>query len=136
MNDLRSQLEKKYLDNFDGSCSVSTVAEEVMDLFNADKENYFDVTGFAKDFYLAYSLPPEEKELFYETLVVPDKALDDYEDEVTSRLFSFENHISEIYDSKGKDGIDRNEFENIARSYFRTYSKVLDEEAEKGHQDF
>gem|GEM_PF-3302246 len=251
MDNLRDILEQKYFTNGDEKYSMEQIANDVINLLNTDKSNYFDVTGFAKDFYLSSSLTQGEKKHFYNELkaknffqslntflysddfavcswtiytigkfsnnenagyleaayetsfgltnpilsyrclseldwlssekveqylaslkednsiiskltllyyweiksyssefkdlltdkeliafVVPNQTLVDTEDEICDRLFSFENHIFELYTSNKKSFIDNNEFESVAEAYFKNYSKPVDEQADKDHQDF
>jgi hypothetical protein len=60
----------------------------------------------------------------------------DTEEEICDRLFGFENYISKLYNSRGKNIIDKNEFESIATNYFKTYLRLVDTQADKDHQDF
>ena len=68
MKNLRDSLEKKYLIKTNERHPIEQIASEVLSFFKADKNYYFDVTGFAKDFYLAPFLTQVEKEQFYNEL--------------------------------------------------------------------
>lgn len=251
MDDLRNFLEKKYFVKIDNNCSLEKIAEDVLNLLNADQENYFDVTGFAKDFYLSAFLTNDEKKLFYQQLktkdffkhlntflssnnfsicswaiyiigkfskdenanfletayetnfcftnpilsyrclnelswlnskksekylddleldnskasnlillyywkrsadnskfsellsnkqllnfIAPNQTFLDTEAEICDRLFSFENYITELYNSALRDNIDRHKFVDIAEEYFATYINTIDEATEREHQRF
>ena len=68
MDNLRSFLENKYFNKHEEQYSFEKIASDVLSFLNADLENYFDVTGFAKDFYLAAFLTQEQKKYFYKEL--------------------------------------------------------------------
>jgi len=251
MDNLRDFLEKKYFRKFSDQHPIEQIASDVITFLNTDNKNYFDVTGFAKDFYLASFLTQAEKKYFYKELksrdffkqlntflysdnfsicswtiytigkfsnnenasslekayetnfsltnpilsyrclnelswlnskktdqylldleldnskvsnlillyywetssgnskfkelltdknllnfIAPNQNLVDAEEEIRERLFGFENHISELYNSTEKNIIDTNEFESIAKKYFRKYIKSVDTQADKDHQDF
>ena len=249
MDNLRDFLEQKYFVKLDEKYPMEQIASDVLNFLNADPTNYYDVTGFAKDFYLATFLTQEEKNKFYKELKSGDffqhlntflysdnlsicswtiytigkfsnnenasfletayetnfsltnpilsyrclnelcwlssKKLDQYladlefenskasklvllyywetsndnsklnqllkdkellnfiapnlvdtVEEICDRLFGFENHISELYNSTKKNIIDKTEFESIAKNYFKTYSKFVDLQADEDHQKF
>jgi hypothetical protein len=251
MDNLRDFLEQKYFNRGDEKYPIEQIASDIINLLNADKNNYFDVTGFAKDFYLAVFLTQDEKEYFYEELkarnffqqldtflysdnfsicswtiytigkfsnnenadylekayetnfsltnpmlsyrclnelswlnskkldqyladleldnskisklillyywetssdkakfkelltdeelisfIAPNQTLVDKEEEICDRLFAFENHISELYNTTDRNIIDKNEFENTAKNYFKTYLRLVDTQADRDHQDF
>lgn len=251
MDNLRDFLEQKYLTNGHETASTEQIANEIIKMLHAYKDNYFDITGFAKDYYLSSSLTQDEKTQFYNELktnsffqslntylysedfavccwtvytigkfsnnenssylegvyetsfsltnpilsyrclseldwlsskkieqylrnlradksiisklillyywemrsyttefkdlltdkeliafIAPNQVLIDIEDEISVRLFAFENHISGLYNSTKKSLIDKNEFENIARNYFKTYSKYVSDQADRDHQNF
>ncbi len=251
MDNLRDFLEHKYFDKHDEKYPMEQIASDVLKFLNADKKNYFDVTGFAKDFYLASFLTPDEKRYFYKELksrdffnqlntflysdnfsvcswtiytigkfsnhenanfletayetnfslrnpilsyrclnelswlnskrldqyladleidnsiasrlillyywetssdnsefnglltdkellsfIAPNQNLVDTEEEICDRLSGFENHISELYNSTEKNIIDENEFESVAKTYFKTYLKFVDTQLDNDHQDF
>jgi len=75
-----------------------------------------------------------DKELL--SFIAPSQTLVGTREEISNRLFGFENHISELYNSRGKNIIDKNEFESIATNYFKTYLKLVDIQVDKDHQDF
>lgn len=243
---LRYYLESKYLISAEVEYTAEDVANEVIGLLNAKKENYIEVTGFAKDYYLSSTLTDDQKDSFYGILkaagffeqvntalysdsfsvcswsiyvlgkfsngenavfletayetwflknpilsyrclselewlnsekvggylsalndkgsiisklillfyweirgsnpeyrdlladnelvafIAPGVVLVDM-DEINTRLFQFENHISGIY-AEGLDSIGEDQFENIAKHYFKAYKR--DEDAEKDHEDF
>ena len=251
MGNLRDFLEKKYFVKIDNNYPIEKIAGDVLNLLNADQENYFDVTGFAKDFYLSSSLTKDGKNFFYQQLkskgffkqlntflysdnfsicswtiyiigkfsigenaniletayetnfritnpilsyrclnelswliskkldkyladleldnsktsklislyywetsadnskfnelladkqvlnfIAPNQTLVDTEAKICDRLFAFENHITELYNSTIGNYIDRHKFEKIAEDYFATYIKTIDEEADREHQEF
>jgi hypothetical protein len=72
MDNLRDLLEQKYFSNADGKYPLEQIVDDIINLFHADKDNYFDVTGFAKDFYLASFLTQDEKNHFYNGLKTRD----------------------------------------------------------------
>jgi hypothetical protein len=65
MTNLRESLWYKYSDK---DYTMQQVAKDVIDLLHADKTNYFDITGFAMDFFLSNFDTKEEKNNFYEEL--------------------------------------------------------------------
>jgi hypothetical protein len=251
MDNLRDFLEQKYFAKLDDKYPMGQIASDILNFLNADQKNYFDVTGFAKDFYLSSSLTQVEKKDFYKELksrdifkqlntflysdnfsvcswtiytigkfshnenasfletayetnfrltnpmlsyrclnelswlnskkldqyladlefdnsiasklillyywetssenskfnelltdkellnfIAPNQTLVDTEEEICDRLFGFENHISELYNSTEKNIIDRNKFESVAKTYFKMYFKFVDTQADKDHQDF
>lgn len=246
---LRYYLECKYLISPEAEYSVEDVANEVISLFNNKKENYIDVTGFAKDYYLSSSLTDDHKDSFYGILkaagffqqvstslyskdfsvcswsiyvlgkfsngenavfletayetyflknpilsyrclselewlnsekidgylsalndersiiaklillfyweirgdnpayryLLTDKELIEFiapgvvlvdREETSMRLFQFENHISGIYDSEGLESIGMDQFESIAKDYFKAYKRVINEDAENEYEEF
>lgn len=70
------------------------------------------------------------------SFIAPNQTSVDTEKEICDRLFDFENHISVIYNSSEKNSIGKNEFENTAKKYFKTYLKFADTLVDKDHQDF
>jgi hypothetical protein len=246
---LRYYLECKYLISPEMAYSVEEVANEVISVLNAKKENYIDVTGFAKDYYLSSSLIDDQKDSFYSILkaagffqqvntslysgnfsicswsiyvlgkfsngenavfletayetyflknpmlayrclseldwlnsektggylsalndersiisklillyyweirggdptyknLLADKELLEFIapgvvlvdlDEISMSLFQFENHISGIYDSEGLDSISMEQFESMAKDYFKTYPRVTDGDPDKEYEQF
>ena len=71
-----------------------------------------------------------DKELI--SFIIPNERTIDTEEEITNRLFAFENYITEIYNTETQ--VDRQDLENIARSYFTTF--VLDTSLDKEHSEF
>src|SRR6218665_1012090 len=68
MDNLRDFLEQKYFTKLDDNYPMGQIASDILNYLNTDQHNYFDVTGFAKDFYLSSSLTQDEKENFYKEL--------------------------------------------------------------------
>ena len=68
MDNLRYILEQKYFNRGGEKYRMEQIASDIINLLNAHKNNYFDVTGFAKDFYLAAFLTQDKKEYFYKEL--------------------------------------------------------------------
>ncbi|WPV67004.1 hypothetical protein [Chitinophaga sp. LS1] len=68
MDNLREFLEDKYITKHEEQYPFEKIASDILDFLNADIENYFDVTGFAKDIYLAAFLTQEQKKYFYNEL--------------------------------------------------------------------
>ena len=247
---LRNYLEGKYLISREAEYSLEEIANEVINLFNVSNENYVDVTGFAKDFYLSSSLTDEQKDLFYDILktagffqqintnlyskvfsvcswsiyvlgkfssgenaifletayetyfyknpmlsyrclselewlnsekieqylsVLKDdqsiiskltllfywemrdyspefkelltdvelvefigggQTLDNTAHETSMRLFHFENHISNLYNSVALDEIDSNKFQSVVKDYFKAYQIDGATNDDKDHQEF
>lgn len=69
------------------------------------------------------------------SLVLPYQMFDEKEKDVSIRLFAFENHLSELHNLNRKK-MDKNEFESVAKSYFKNFVEEFDIEGEKQHQEF
>ncbi|MGN6568937.1 MAG: hypothetical protein ACTHJ0_13335 [Flavipsychrobacter sp.] len=65
MDNLRDLLMQQY---FSRKYSMEQIANDIVNLLNADENNYTDVTGFAKNFYLLNTLAQSEKKHFYNEL--------------------------------------------------------------------
>ena len=72
MDNLRDFLEQRYFARIDEKYPMEEIAGDVLNFLNADQKNYIDVTGFAKDFYLAAFLTQDEKRYFYKELKSKD----------------------------------------------------------------
>ena len=71
-----------------------------------------------------------DKELI--SFIIPNERMIDKEEEISNRLFAFENYITEIYNTETQ--IDRQNFENLAKSFFNAF--VLDNSVDKEHSEF
>jgi hypothetical protein len=65
MTNLRESLLHKYSGK---EYTMQQIAKDVIDLLQIDESNYFDITGFAMDFFLSNFETKEEKNNFYEEL--------------------------------------------------------------------
>ncbi|MGN7783854.1 hypothetical protein ACTJIJ_04985 [Niabella sp. 22666] len=72
MKNLREFLERKYLAQPGDNYSMEQIADDILGQLDVNQENYFDVTGFAKDFYLSPSLTQDKKRSFYKELKTKD----------------------------------------------------------------
>lgn len=66
------------------------------------------------------------------SFIIPKETTIDTEEEISNRLFAFENYITEIYNTETQ--VDKQGFENIARSYFTTF--LSDTSVDKAHLEF
>lgn len=106
------------------------------------QELELDTSWISKLILLYYWLPRGYSSNFKDLLrdkalisfIIPDRNLVDIEDEVSDRLFAFEQHITELYNDKVK--VEQEDFENIAKSFFATYINTKNERADKDHEEF
>jgi hypothetical protein len=251
MDNLYDILETKHIRKSDGKYAMYEIANDLLNLLQTDSENYFDITGFSKDFFLSGTLSQEEKQEFYTELkkigffkqlnnflyseifsiaswtiytigkfsnnenagyletayetsfkltnsmlsyrclseldwlnsikieqyltglesdksifsklillyyweirgysskfkdlladkellnfIAPSTALVDIEEEICDRLFAFENNITDLYNTTKNGSINKYEFEDIAKKYFKNYSKAVDKKAKAEHLEF
>ncbi len=68
MDNLRDFLVQKYFIRDDEKYAMEQIASNIINLLNADKNNYFDVTGFARTSVLQPSCGRMRKNIFTKSL--------------------------------------------------------------------